>query len=102
MFTQSASRNKILKKTFYFNPKFDCHVGTLVLYKNGHFIFVFSTINMFITKFCLWLDSNRGPLVVEATVLPTELQPLPQPQPLQLSGIIARVSKSKDLGSKAW
>ena len=24
-----------------------------------------------------WLDSNRGPLVSEATTLPTELQPLP-------------------------
>ena len=56
---------------------------------------------MFITKFCLWLNSNREPLVVEATGLPTELQPLPQP--LQLSGIAAaRVSKSEDIGSKAW
>ena len=28
-------------------------------------------------KFCQWLDSNRGPLVSEATALPTEPQPLP-------------------------
>ena len=28
-------------------------------------------------KFCQWLDSNRGPLVLEATALPTEPQPLP-------------------------
>ena len=27
-------------------------------------------------KFCWWLDSNRGPLVSEATALPTEPQPL--------------------------
>ena len=27
--------------------------------------------------FCLWLDSNRGPLESEATALPTKLQPLP-------------------------
>ena len=28
--------------------------------------------------FCQWLDSNRGPLVLEATPLPTEPQPLPR------------------------
>ena len=28
-------------------------------------------------KFCRWLDSNLGPLVSEATALPTEPQPLP-------------------------
>ena len=28
-------------------------------------------------NFCQWLDSNRGPLVSEATALPTEPQPLP-------------------------
>ena len=28
-------------------------------------------------KFCLWLDSNRRPLVLEVTALPTEAQPLP-------------------------
>ena len=27
--------------------------------------------------FCRWLDSNRGPLVSEATALPNERQPLP-------------------------
>ena len=43
------------------------------------FIFVFSIqliVNKFI-KFRQWLDSNRGPLVSEATPLPTEPQPLP-------------------------
>ena len=29
------------------------------------------------TNFCWWLDSNRRPLVLEATALPTEPQPLP-------------------------
>ena len=28
-------------------------------------------------NFCWWLDSNRGPLVMEVTALPTEPQPLP-------------------------
>ena len=35
------------------------------------------TVNMFIIKSCQWLDSNRGPLVSEATALPTEPQPHP-------------------------
>ena len=33
---------------------------------------------MFNIKICGWLDSNRGPLVSQATALPTELQPLPE------------------------
>ena len=43
------------------------------------FIFVFSiqlTVNVQ-NKFCQWLDSNRGPLELEATTLPTNPQPLP-------------------------
>ena len=46
------------------------------------FIFVFSiqltldSKQMF-NKFCWWLDSNRGPLALQATALPTEPQPLP-------------------------
>ena len=32
---------------------------------------------MFNIIFCQWLDSNRGPLELEATALPTEPQPLP-------------------------
>ena len=38
------------------------------------FIFVFSTVNNIdsILKFCWWLNSNRGPLVSDATALPTE------------------------------
>ena len=28
-------------------------------------------------KFCQWLDSNRSPLGLEETALPTEQQPLP-------------------------
>ena len=41
------------------------------------FIFVFSTqltIKIVQLKLCQWLDSNRGPLVLEATALPTEPQ----------------------------
>ena len=33
-----------------------------------------------INKFLWWRDSNRGPLVLEATALPTEPQPLPWSQ----------------------
>ena len=43
--------------------------------KSFFFIFEFS-MYMFIIKFCQ-LNSNPGPLVSEATALPTELQPLP-------------------------
>ena len=52
--------------------------------KMGHsrplFVFLFSlqsTVNSVQYKFCRWLDSNCGPLVLEATALPTEPQPLP-------------------------
>ena len=33
---------------------------------------------MFYMKIYRWVDSNRGPLVSQATALPTEPQPLPQ------------------------
>ena len=48
------------------------------------FIFVFFNTQLTVYKcsilinFCQWLDSNRGPLVLEATALPTEPQPLPK------------------------
>ena len=45
------------------------------------FMFVFSiqlTVNNVQYKFRRWLDSNRGPLVSEATALPTESQLLPK------------------------
>ena len=32
---------------------------------------------MFCEKISRWLDSNRAPLELEATILPTESQPLP-------------------------
>ena len=57
-------------------------------FKNGpfpasfFFIFrLFNTVNskqMFEIQVCRWLDSNRGPLVSEATALPTESQLLPK------------------------
>ena len=43
--------------------------------------FVFSTVKSkckFFVKFCQSLESNPGQLVLEATVLPTESQPLPK------------------------
>ena len=60
--------------------------ATIRYSKNGlfpasfFFIFVFSiqlTVINVQYKFCGWLDSNRIPLVSEATALPTEPQPLP-------------------------
>ena len=47
----------------------------------GLFFSLFSTfqkvtVNMFIIKSCQSLDSNRVPLIWEATALPTESQPL--------------------------
>ena len=35
-------------------------------------------------KYSQWLDSNHGPLELEATTLPTESQPLPHIQILAL------------------
>ena len=52
---------------------------------HGLFLFYFRlfntiqlTINKCSMKICRCLDSNRGPLVLEATALPTEPQPLPK------------------------
>ena len=45
------------------------------------FISVFSTNSYrkyWYNRSCQWLDSNQGPLVLEATALPTEPQPLPR------------------------
>ena len=55
------------------------------LLKMGHFRPFFLYLRLFnstdskqmFNKFCRWLDSNRGPLILEATALPTEPQPLP-------------------------
>ena len=61
------------------------------------FIFVFSvhlTVNVNI-NFCWWLHSNRGPLELEATALPTEPQPLPWFSFIILTK--ARVSTCQDL-----
>ena len=60
----------------------------LFLKKMGHSRPLFLYFRLFNTQltvykcsilinFCRWLNSNRGPLVSEATALPTERQPLP-------------------------
>ena len=51
-------------------------------FKNGPFRPLFCWFLSFLKltfsiNFCLWLDSNHGSLVLEATTLPTEPQPLP-------------------------
>ena len=50
------------------------HSGPLYLY-----FCLFNTVDsiQLFNKFCWWLDLNCGPLVLEATTLPTEPQPLP-------------------------
>ena len=61
------------------------HMRAHFFCKNGPFpasISLFSsfqqlTENVFIENFCCCLDSNCGPLASEATVLPTDPQPLP-------------------------
>ena len=44
-------------------------------------LFQHLTANMFVIKLCRRLDSNCGPLELEATALPTEPQPLPNEIP---------------------
>ena len=46
------------------------------LFPYFHLFKVYS--NMLIMKFCGCLKSNHGPLILEATALPTEPQPLPK------------------------
>ena len=58
------------------------------------FIFVFSVqliINKCSIKFCRWLEANRGPLVLKATALPTEPQPLPN-----------KINKFKKQSTQMW
>ena len=73
-----------IEQAFYpFQNSHQIHWHLLNCFKNApfpvsfFFIFVFSTENMIIIKFCRWLVSSRGPPVSEATALPTESQPLP-------------------------
>ena len=52
-------------------------------WSNSEYLFrAFPTFSIFLfpiqfTAYCRWLDSNHGPLMLEAITLPTELQPLP-------------------------
>ena len=48
-------------------------------------------------KFCRWLNSNRGPLVLEATALPTEPQPLPH----VVNFIVSKANKSQIVKQEA-
>ena len=66
------------------------------------FIFVFSvqlTVNNVQYKFGRWLDSNHGPLVLEATALPTEPQPLPN---LKLLSYIRYVDDGVMVDTAMW
>ena len=79
----------------------------LFLHKMGHsrplffFSFVFSiqlTVNNVQFKICRWLYSNRGPLVLETTALPTE----PQLLPMSLSCTRWSVTQLKLFLSKSY
>ena len=67
------------------------HWLVVKLLKSAYFLnFVFSIqfiLNNWI-NFCRWLDSNGGPLVSEATALPTKPQPLPSGQSYNCSMIV--------------
>ena len=70
------------------NLSFSCGVHCSFFLKMAHsrpFFFIFVRLfykqltgNIGSKKSCRWLDSNCGPLVSEATTLPTEPQPLPK------------------------
>ena len=68
-------------------------------FKKGHFwpllfFCIFSmqlTVNVLSLKYRRWLDSSRGSLVLEATALPTE----PQPLPLLFGGQLSRGRKQQ-------
>ena len=65
---QIQESNFLFGKDFFHFPR--------VLIRFSNLPFQHSTVHMLIIKFCRWLDSNCGPLVSEATALPTERQPL--------------------------
>ena len=70
-FRANTSRNKLQKANLFFNKW--AIPGLFFVYFR-----LFNTVastQMFHIKVCRWLDSNRGPLVSEATALPTEPQP---------------------------
>ena len=60
------------------------------------------TVNMkyWFNKSCRWLDSNPGPLISEATALPTAPQPLPQEY--QFTGIVALVINAQSFCPKTF
>ena len=67
--------------------------------------FVFSiqlTVNNVQYKFCGWQNLNRGPLMSEATALPTEPQPLPQSKLFKASSIFSAICKPKGGGFESW
>ena len=55
---------------------------------------------MFDINFCHWLDSNIGPLELEATTLPTEPQPLPTCLFFYIFRIFYKVNNSQQFPQK--
>ena len=78
-FNVSNFSSKNISATKYFYPMVN------VFLKNGLFLasfslflsFQYSFLQLIVNQICRWLDVNRGFMVLEATVLPTEQQPLP-------------------------
>ena len=75
----------VFARKVYFGSQIWVIDQTLIKYflRNSRSLFVYLrlfkqlTITMYVIKLCQWLESNHGSLVLEATALPTEAQPLP-------------------------
>ena len=65
------------QKLFYFFLFFKPAISGLFFFYFRLFNTIQLTVNKCSIKICRCLDSNRRPLISEATALPTELQPLP-------------------------
>ena len=79
-----------------------------IFFKIGHSRPLFSLFSSFqyswqrFNKFCRWLDLNRSPLVLEATALPTELQPLPELTICLFDGLKQYFSISQGINIGQW
>ena len=87
IYVKAASSIKIFRNHCILKPNFFFFFFLKNWAFSGLFFFIFRLFNTQLTVYnnssilinvCRWLDSNRGPLALEATALPTEPQPLPK------------------------
>ena len=83
------------------------HCLSIFLFKEGHswplFLYfrLFNTVDsklIFYMNVLWWLDKYRGPLVLEATSLPNEPQPLPNYRLIQLPKLTLNVPSQRSFG----